>query len=158
MLTRRDLTIAVAAVSLTACGFLLADQKPVLSSTIVDWNSVPVKKTDAGSTRQFLRTPTATLNELEVHVTTLEPGKSPHAPHRHGHEELLIIKQGNVEALINGQWKPAGPGSVIFFAANQLHGLRNAGSVPAVYHVVAFKTAATPPDATGVTPVSDSSK
>lgn len=158
MLTCRDLTIAVAAVLLTACGFLLADQKPVLSSTIVDWSSVPVKKTEVGSTRQFLRTPTRTLDELEVHVTTLEPGKAPHAPHRHGHEELLIIKEGNVEALIDGQWKPAGPGSIIFFAANQLHGLRNAGSIPAVYHVVAFKTNATPADAAPVQPVSGTTK
>ena len=36
------------------------------------------------------------------------------------------------------------PGSVIFFASNQLHGLRNVGTEPAMYHVVNFKTAATP--------------
>ena len=51
-----------------------------------------------------------------------------------------------MEALVNGDWKRVGPGSVIFFASNQLHGLRNVGTVPAVYHVINFKTAATPAD------------
>ena len=79
-----------------------------------------------------------------MHVTTLNPGKSPHPPHRHPNEEMLIIRQGTVEALVNGEWKRVGPGSVIFFASNQLHGLRNVGPEPAVYHVINFKTAATP--------------
>jgi hypothetical protein len=33
---------------------------------------------------------------------------------------------------------------VIFNGSNQLHGLRNVGTEPAVYHVINFKTAATP--------------
>ena len=73
--------------------------------------------------------------------------QAPHQPHRHGHEELLIIKQGKVEALIDGKWLPAGPGSVIFLASNQLHGLRNVGADQAVYHVIAWTSSDTPPDA-----------
>ena len=97
--------------------------------------------------RSFFKVRTPTLEQLEVHVTTLNPGKSPHPPHRHPNEEMLIIRQGTVEALINGEWKRVGPGSVIFFASNQLHGLRNVGTEPAVYHVINFKTAATPAEA-----------
>jgi len=54
------------------------------------------------------------------------------------------MEKGTVEVLINGEWKRVGPGSVIFNGSNQLHGLRNVGSEPAVYHVVNFQTAATP--------------
>jgi hypothetical protein len=36
---------------------------------------------------------------------------------------------------------------VVFNASNQLHGLRNPGSVPATYHVINWTTAATPPPA-----------
>jgi quercetin dioxygenase-like cupin family protein len=87
---------------------------------------------------------TATLDQLEVHETTLNPGKSPHAPHKHPNEEMLVIRQGTVEALVNGEWKRVGPGSVIFNASNKLHGLRNVGTEPAVYTVINFKTEKTP--------------
>jgi quercetin dioxygenase-like cupin family protein len=38
--------------------------------------------------------------------------------------------------LSNGEWKKLGPGSVIFNASNQLHGLRNLGTGLATYHVI----------------------
>ena len=53
---------------------------------------------------QVLRAPTATLDELEYHVTTLNPGQSPHPPHQHPNEELIIVKEGAVEAYLNGGW------------------------------------------------------
>jgi hypothetical protein len=37
-----------------------------------------------------------------------------------------------------------GPGSIIFQASNQLHNIKNVGDVPATYHVINWKTAATP--------------
>ena len=69
------------------------------------------KQTEVGSVRQFFKTPTATLNQLELHVTTLNPGKSPHPPHKHPNEELIIIREGTVETLSGGEWKRVGPGS-----------------------------------------------
>jgi quercetin dioxygenase-like cupin family protein len=60
---------------------------------------------------------------------------------------MVIVKEGTLESLVNGEWKRVGPGSVIFNASNQPHGLRNPGSVPATYHVINWTTAATPPPA-----------
>ncbi len=114
-----------------------ADRKDaVLQSAVFDWESVKAEPTKVGAVRHFFRAKTATLDELELHVTTLNPGETSHAPHRHANEELVIVKEGTVEALVGGEWKKAGPGSVIFNASNQLHGLRNVGSVPATYHVI----------------------
>ncbi len=144
MITRRDLMVALVAVACTAGGFAIAEELPMIGSSVFDWNAVAAKPTEVGSVRSFFKVRTPTLEQLEVHVTTLNPGKAPHPPHRHPNEEMLIIREGTVEALINGDWKRVGPGSVIFFASNQLHGLRNVGTVPAVYHVINFKTAATP--------------
>jgi quercetin dioxygenase-like cupin family protein len=144
MITRRDLMVGLIAAAVTAGGFAAADEVPLIGSAVFDWNAVAAKPTDVGSVRPFFTVRTPTLERLEVHVTTLNPGKSPHPPHRHPNEEMIIIRQGTVEALINGEWKRVGPGSVIFFASNQLHGLRNVGNDPAVYHVINFKTAATP--------------
>ena len=144
MITRRDLLIVTGAVGLTAGAFGLVDKPQVLGSTAFDWNTIPVKATEVGSVRQVVSEPTATLRNLEVHITTLNPGKSPHPPHRHPNEEMLIVRQGTLEAFINGEWKRVGPGSVIFFASNQLHGVRNVGQDEAIYHVVNWKTADTP--------------
>jgi quercetin dioxygenase-like cupin family protein len=144
MITRRDLFVALVAVLATAGIYAIADQKPVMGSAVFDWNTIPVKATNVGSVRQFFSAPTATLENLELHVTTLNPGQSPHRPHRHPNEELIIIQQGTLETLSNGEWKRVGPGSVILNGSNQLHGLKNVGSTPAVYHVINWKSSATP--------------
>jgi len=144
VITRRDLLVALIAIAGTAGAFALADQAPAMGSAVFNWNDIQAKPTDVGSVRSFFKARTATLDELEMHVTTLEPGKTSHPPHRHPNEELIIVKQGTVETLSNGEWKRIGPGSVIFNASNQLHGLRNAGTDEAIYHVINWRSATTP--------------
>jgi len=112
----------------------------VMGSAAFDWTQIPVHKTPVGESRKFFKAPTATLDELECHVTTLNPGELAHPPHQHPDEELLIIKEGTVEALVNGEWKRVGPGSVIFQASNQLHAIRNVGETPATYHVIKWNS------------------
>lgn len=137
MIKLRDIVVALIAITGTLCVVAVAhQQKPIMPSSVFDWNAIAVKKTEVGSTRQFFREPTTTLDELECHVTTLNPGQTSHAPHKHANEELVIVKEGTVEVLSNGEWKKAGPGSVIFNASNQLHGLRNVGQGQATYHVI----------------------
>lgn len=144
MITRRDVLIALSAATITAGAFGIVGKSPVMGSTVFNWDSIAAKPTSYGSVRSFFSSPTATLENLEVHVTTLNRGQSPHPPHRHPNEEMIIVQQGTVEALSKGEWKRVGPGSVIFNGSNQLHGIRNAGSTPAVYHVINWKSAATP--------------
>jgi len=144
VITRRDLLVALIAIACTAGAFALVGQAPVMGSSIFDWNSIPAKPTEVGSVRSFFKARTATLDELEIHVTTLLPGKASHPPHRHPNEELIIVMQGTVETLSNDEWKRVGPGSVIFNASNQLHGLRNVGTGDAVYYVINWKSATTP--------------
>src|SRR6185436_6415728 len=140
MITRRDIVIALVAVSATLFVVGAHSQTPVMQSSAFDWNSVVAKATDVGSVRQFFRTPTTTLDELECHVTTLKPGLQSHPPHKHQNEELVIVREGTVECLVNGEWKRLGAGSVIFNASNQLHALRNVGTVPATYHVINWQS------------------
>ena len=141
MISRRDLAIVALSVTATLSVTAIAASKaPTLGSTAIDWQSVPVKQEEVRAVRQFMQAPTATLDELELHVTTLQPGTASHAPHKHPNEELVIIKEGTVEVLVDGQLKRVGPGSVVFNASNQMHSLRNVGDGPATYHVINFKT------------------
>jgi quercetin dioxygenase-like cupin family protein len=145
VILRRDITIVVVSVTATCCVTALAAPKSsLMGSVAIDWQDVPVQQEEVRAVRQFMRAPTATLDELELHVTTLQPGTSSHAPHKHPNEELVIVKEGTVEVLVDGQLKRVGPGSVVFNASNQLHSLRNVGTGPATYHVINWTTAATP--------------
>ena len=139
MITPRDIAVALIAASGTLA--VMAAQQPaaILKSQVFDWSSVAPREVAYGSVRQFLRAPTVTLAELEMHVTTLNAGQTSHAPHQHANEELIILKEGTLETLSLGEWKRIGPGSIIFNASNDLHGVRNVGTGPAVYHVVNWK-------------------
>lgn len=141
MITRRDLIVALVAVSGTLA--VAAAQQPaaapILKSQVFDWSAATPKEVAYGSTRPFFRAPTLTLAELEMHVTTLNAGQTSHAPHQHANEELIILKEGTLETLSLGEWKRVGPGSIIFNASNDLHGVRNVGTGPAIYHVVNWK-------------------
>jgi quercetin dioxygenase-like cupin family protein len=144
-MTRRDLLVALIAVSLTLTGVAAMQPKPEpLGSQVWDWKDMVAKPNATGEVRTVVRAPTVTLEELEIHITTLKPGLASHAPHQHPNEEMLIVREGTVEALVNGQLKRVGPGSIIFQASNQSHNIKNVGDTPATYHVINWKTAATP--------------
>jgi quercetin dioxygenase-like cupin family protein len=147
-MNRRELFASLAATVIVGESLSHADPTPVMGSHVFDWNSFVDKPNATGSVRTVCSTPTATLENLEMHITTLNPGMSPHAPHRHPNEELIILRQGTVETLSNGEWVRVGPGSVIFNGSNQLHGFKNVGTEPAIYHVINVKTEKTPPGET----------
>jgi quercetin dioxygenase-like cupin family protein len=137
MITRRDLLVALVASLVTLCGIgAVSARTAVLSSSIFDWNKMTAQPNRTGAVRRVVQSPTATLDELEIHITTLNKGETPHAPHQHPAEELIVVKEGTVESLVNGQLQRVGPGSIVFQASNQMHTIRNVGEGPATYHVI----------------------
>jgi len=140
-MTRRDAIVAIVAVILTLAAVAgTSARADVLGSTLFDWAALTPQPNRTGEVRRVVQKPTATLAELEIHITTLKPGEESHPPHQHVNEEILIVKEGNVEALVNGELKRGGPGSLIFQASNQLHNIKNVGTTPATYHVINWKT------------------
>jgi quercetin dioxygenase-like cupin family protein len=115
-----------------------------LSSGVFEWSKLAVKPTKTGARREILNSPTVTCASLEAHVTTLNPGEAPHAPHHHPDEELVVVKDGLMEATINGVSRRAGPGSIFFYASNDQHGMKNVGATAATYYVFRVVTEATP--------------
>jgi quercetin dioxygenase-like cupin family protein len=111
-----------------------------MKSSVFDWNKIVMEKTEKGGLRKFFDTRTETLDQLEVHVTTLNPGVTSHVPHQHPNEEMIIVKEGVVEELVSGEFKKVGAGSIIFQAPNQLHTIRNAGDTPATYFAIKWVT------------------
>lgn len=108
------------------------------SSFATAFGDLKVRKTDSADFRGVVKGATRTGEKFEVHETSLHPGASPHAPHRHQHSEFWLIREGNVEITINGKAHRIGPGSVGFAASNDEHGIKNVGDGPATYFVVAI--------------------
>jgi quercetin dioxygenase-like cupin family protein len=115
-----------------------------LQSTIYDWEKMKPTPMTNGVRRAVFDGPTTTVDNIHCHITTLNPGANSGEPRRHLQEEVIIIKEGQVEATVDGRTQTAGPGSVIFFAANAVTRLRNAGDGPATYIVVYYFTPLTP--------------
>lgn len=114
-----------------------------LGSTVFKWEDLKVKPTGNGERRDVTDGPSATFEVFESHITTILPGKMSHAPHQHAREELIILREGTLDVSLNGKVSRAGPGSVLFFAANDFHNVTNVGDTPATYFVFNFSTAAT---------------
>jgi uncharacterized cupin superfamily protein len=129
---------AIAAMPAAAALAAVTDSsgKSMLHSTVFDWEKLDAQKTKVGEKRAVFDSPVATLDRLECHITTVNPGEEPHAPHQHPEEELVLIKEGTMDIMQNGERKRVGPGSVIFNSSNEIHGFKNVGETPATYFVV----------------------
>lgn len=100
------------------------------------FDKLPVRYSDGGApTRDIARGTVPTGELIELHETTIAPGKMPHPAHQHPHEEFILIREGTVEFQYNGASHLLGPGSVGYTAPNQMHGLKNVGATPATYFV-----------------------
>ena len=133
----RAMAMAAAGAAIMFAALAVTGAQPaIMSSRVFDWTELNAKPTKTGERRDVVRMPTATLDELEIHITTLNPGETPHAPHKHPAEELIVVKEGTVESLVNGELRRVGPGSIVFQASNQMHTIRNVGAGPATYHVI----------------------
>lgn len=71
----------------------------------------------------------------------IEPGKSPHAPHTHAEEEVMVVESGRGEIFCDGKPTKVGPGSAMYTAPNAPHGIVNTGDAPLVFYYVKWAPA-----------------
>jgi mannose-6-phosphate isomerase-like protein (cupin superfamily) len=114
-----------------------AAQEESVPSAVYPFEKLAVHTPNGAEIRAVLKGKLATGESLEVHETTLPPGGRPHPPHHHIHSEMWLVREGTVELTINGNSQRIGPGSVGFVRSNEEHGIKNAGTTPATYFVVA---------------------
>lgn len=141
--TRRDVLFLLSGLVSSAvaleglAGRGLANQDNSLPSATYPFSELPVSSANGAEIRPVLKGKLATSEALEVHETTLAAGAMPHAPHHHVHSEMWLVREGTVQLTIKGASHVMGPGSVGFVHSNDEHGIKNVGTTPATYFVVA---------------------
>lgn len=136
--TRRDLAFLLPTLAVIDSK---AQTTAALLSKTYKFDELPVKAGGTGGlnkSRAILNGKLHTGFALEVHETELPPGAAPHAPHRHVHEEMLVVLEGSVDFTVNDATTRLPPGSAAFAASNDLHGLTNGSNAPCRYAVFAF--------------------
>ncbi|MBC8027290.1 MAG: cupin domain-containing protein [Steroidobacteraceae bacterium] len=137
MITRRDSVVALVAATVTlACTSVAQQSTGILDSTAWAWSDLKPHKTEVGERRDVVQQPTRTLDELEMHITTLNPRTTSHPPHTHPNEEMVIVREGTLQAHVNGKEVVVQAGGVLFYASMQPHGVKNIGDTPATYYVI----------------------
>lgn len=138
--TRRELCSMLPAMLVPAmlASAAKAEADKSMPSAMYPFEKLPVERENNAEFRAVLKGKLATGESLEVHETTLPPGGAPHGAHHHVHSEMWLIREGTVELTVNGTGTRLGPGSVGFVHSNDEHGIKNVGSTPAVYFVVAI--------------------
>ncbi len=109
-----------------------------LPSAAFRLEDLPARKSGSMTSRQILKGTTHAGFRIDVHESELPAGESPHPPHHHIHEEVLLLREGVLDVGIDGRITRLGPGSVAYFASNQEHGWHNVGQVAARYFVLAL--------------------
>ena len=69
----------------------------------------------------------------------LKAGMSPHAPHQHPEEEFMVITEGRGEISVDGKVRKVAPGSMMYCAADTLHGIVNTGTTPLLFYFYKWK-------------------
>jgi quercetin dioxygenase-like cupin family protein len=134
-LSRRDL------------GFLLpalaaAQQRPtagVAPSKIHHSAQIAYRGDERKKGRQFFRGTNHTGFDVEMHETVLGAGVETHPPHKHEHEEIVIVVEGALDTYLEGKREVAEAGSVLFFGSNQEHTVKAAGTTACRYYVVELR-------------------
>jgi uncharacterized cupin superfamily protein len=95
---------------------------------------------DGWKVHSLFRGPTADVGNLSCHASALTHERSPHPPHAHDEEELLILLCGEVELTLpdrpdftNQDAPRLTPGGLVYYPAGFAHSLKTTSPEPANY-------------------------
>ena len=123
--------------------FTNIDKTDNVESKVYSFSEAKIEKTSSGEKRQLIDGETTHLENFEIHTTMLEPGKAPHGSQVHtDYEEIVFVKEGRVEMMINDTKKVLGPGSVALVLPGDEHGIVNTSESRATYYIIKYKSKA----------------
>jgi quercetin dioxygenase-like cupin family protein len=134
--SRRDVCAALPA--FLALSNLAAQEKTTIQSKIYQFDELTARTSGSVTIRNIVSGQIFEGCQISLHESDLAPHSIPHQPHRHLHEEMVLVLEGTLEFTINGVPTRAGSGSILFAGSNDLHGIRNPEETHAKYFVFAL--------------------
>ena len=118
----------------------------LLSSKTINLSEISIKEDKYDGKRTgmigiYLSGDSPASRKFATGVFTIDPGKTPHPPHTHLEEEIMIVEKGTGEIFCDGKTTKVGPGSVMFTTPNAPHGIVNTGSDPLTFYFVKWAPA-----------------
>ena len=107
---------------------------PKLPNVNIDEAKAKLTREPFGDLRIYFDGPTDQLKAMTAGSLRLNAGATPHPPHQHPEEEFMVITEGSGEISINGKLQKVVPGSMMYCAANVLHGITNTGKLPLTFY------------------------
>jgi mannose-6-phosphate isomerase-like protein (cupin superfamily) len=138
-LSRRDVSFLLPALAAAAAAQEPAKkEKPTLPAKAYEYTELTVKTSGENQSRAVFDGLTHSGYPVELHMTRLGAGQSPHPPHKHINEEVLMLRTGQLDAFFGGATHHIAAGSTIYMASMEEHGWKNPGPDPAEYFVIAL--------------------
>jgi quercetin dioxygenase-like cupin family protein len=110
-----------------------------LANGTVDKSQAKVTREEFGDIRVYHEGRTDQLGALTFGSLLLKPGMSPHPPHQHPEEEIMILTEGAGEISVEGKVTKVAAGSSMYCGAGKLHGIVNTGKSPLLFYYFKWK-------------------
>jgi len=138
--SRRDLGMLMGLAATGAAAQVSEADKQVLPAKVYQFADLEVKTSANGNkSRKVMQGALHKGFVINCHITELAPGQMPHPPHHHPHEEIIMMKEGNVEVTVDGKTSKFTTGGVSFISSGVEHSMKNTGSANALYFVVELR-------------------
>jgi len=109
-----------------------------LTGQVVRWQQLAATSSHRGTSRMVLDGATHDLSQLEIKALTLDTGVIV-AAYGSEADELIIVKDGELDVSADTVQGMLGPGGVAVFAAGSRYSLENGGRIPVTYYLFHFR-------------------
>jgi mannose-6-phosphate isomerase-like protein (cupin superfamily) len=123
MLNRRVFLGVSAVAALPVIAEFASAEQGHLASLVIDPTTAKLTHESYGDLRIYFDGSTEQLHALTVGSLALKAGMVPHPPHQHPEEEIMLVTEGVGEITVEAKAYPVGPGSMMYCAAERLHGI-----------------------------------
>jgi len=109
-----------------------------LTGQVVRWQQLVATSSHRGTSRIVLDGATHDLSQLEIKALTLDTGVIV-AAYGSEADELIIVKDGELDVSADTVQRMLAPGGVAVFSAGSRYSLENGGKIPVTYYLFHFR-------------------